>query len=236
LLSDLGVFELLGSRQVQWTHDTIDNLTLTPLKSGERFDGEKINELQRHFADTLAGFTTRPELFEGLMEAAENAISHAYPADYVPAHPYAGHRWWGASSFDLANSRLRFFIFDQGAGIPYTVPKGPMWEHILAYVAQWSGGLISDDAHMLRSAFEVGRTSTGMTHRGLGLKRMADVVRGSGSGYLRIISGRAEVIYHHDDRIESNGLPAHIGGTLIEWSMPSDIFTEPTEDQDDANG
>lgn len=230
LLTDLGVFELLQTRRVAADGDWTDNFTLTPLESGESFDGEKINELQSHFAETLAGFTTRPKVFEGLMEAAENAISHAYPVEYDPPHPYAGHRWWGASCFNLAEGRLRFFIFDQGAGIPFTLPKGPLWEHIISFVADHTGGLISDDAHMLKAAFEIGRTSTGLINRGLGLRRMADVVRGSGSGYLRIISGRAEIVHHHDDRIETNGLPSHIGGTLIEWSMPSDIFTESPED------
>ncbi|MGO4619026.1 hypothetical protein [Ensifer sp. 2TAB8] len=212
-----------------------DHLTLTPLESGESFDGKKINELQTHFAETLAGFTTRPELFEGLMEAAENAISHAYPPEYAPPHPYAGHRWWGASCFDLTENRLRFFIFDQGAGIPFTLPKGPLWERMLAAVSKHSGGLISDDAHMLKAAFEVGRTSTGLSHRGLGLKRMADVVRNAGSGYLRIISGKAEIVHHDDDRIVTRGLPSHIGGTLIEWNMPSDVFTESLEDDDYAD-
>lgn len=231
LLADLGVFDLLQTRVAAADGDWTDNFTLTPLESGESFDGEKINELQNHFAATLAGFTTRPKVFEGLMEAAENAISHAYPDDYDPRHPYAGHRWWGASCFDLNGRRLRFFIFDQGAGIPFTLPKGPLWEHILAFVADYSGGLVSDDAHMLKAAFEVGRTSTGLVNRGLGLKRMADVVRGSGSGYLRIISGRAEIVHHHDDRIETNGLPSHIGGTLIEWSLPSDVFTDDSEEE-----
>src|SRR5690606_12012071 len=102
------------------------------------------------------GFMKNPGLFEGLMEAAENAISHAYPVEYEPEHPFAGHRWWGASCFNLSENRLRFFIFDQGAGIPFTLPKGPFWERILAFVAESSGGLISDDAHMLKAAFEVG--------------------------------------------------------------------------------
>lgn len=233
LLDDLGVFELLQTRSVKASGDWIDNLTLTPLESGESFDGEKVNELQNHFAQSLAGFTSRPDMFEGLMEAAENAISHAYPKDYSPPYPFAGHRWWGASCLDLRQKRLRFFIYDQGAGIPFTLPKGQLWERIRAFLSE--RGVLSDDAHTLRAAFEVGRTSTGQSNRGLGLKRMADVVRNSGSGYLRIISGRAEIIHYHDDRIETNGLTTHIGGTLIEWSMPSDIFTDTLEDGIHAN-
>ncbi|UCI24590.1 hypothetical protein [Mesorhizobium sp. B2-8-5] len=235
MLSDLGVFDLLGANPVSGDSAALENYTLTPLESGVRFDGKKIDELQSHFSATLKGFTRKPELFEGLMEAAENAISHAYPSDFQPTHPYAGHRWWGASCLDIKEMRLRFFIFDQGAGIPFTLPKGPLYERILAFVAERSAGLISDDAHMLRAAFEVGRTSTGLNNRGLGLQRMADVVRGSGSGFLRIISGKAEIVHHHDDRIVSHGLPSHIGGTLIEWSMPADIFMESSGDHAHAH-
>ena len=231
LLSNLGVFDLLKTRPVETDARIYDNLTLTPLESGEKTDGAKINELQTHFAQSLAGFTTRPTVFEGLMEAAENAISHAYPNEYVPLHPYAGHRWWGASFLDLQRMRLRFFIFDQGAGIPSTLPTGPLREWILSFLAETSAGVFSNDAQMLRAAFEVGRTRTGMANRGLGLQRMADVVRGSKTGFLRIISGRAEIVHNSDDHIESRSLPTHIGGTLIEWNMPADVFvTAPDED------
>jgi hypothetical protein len=127
--------------------------------------------------------------------------------------------------------RLRFFIFDQGAGIPSTLPTGPLREWILSFLAETSAGVFSNDAQMLRAAFEVGRTRTGMANRGLGLQRMADVVRGSKTGFLRIISGRAEIVHYSDDHIESRSLPTHIGGTLIEWNMPADVFvTAPDED------
>lgn len=225
LLSELGVFELLGTRNVAPDEVTEDDLILTSIKSGERHDGGKIDELQSEFTRSLEGFTRRPQLYEGLSEAVENAISHAYPADYEPKHPFAGHRWWGASSLNLSEQRLRFFIFDQGAGIPFTLPKGALWEQLVPLLATLTGGLVSEDAPMLKAAFEVGRTRTGMSHRGLGLQKMADVVIGRPGGYLRIISGKAEIRIEHDGRIASSGLPEHIGGTLIEWSLPADAFT-----------
>lgn len=235
LMADLGVFDLLKTRAVDPGDEAIKNFTLSPLESGERFDGKKIDELQSHFALTLKSFTTQPSLFEGLMEAAENAISHAYPDEYVPQHPYAGHRWWGASCLDLEEMRLRFFIFDQGAGIPFTLPRGPLSERIRQLLADATGGYIHDDAEMLKAAFEIGRSRTGLGYRGLGLQRMADVVKGSKSGFLRILSGRAEIKYKSDDHIVTKALPSHIGGTLIEWSLPADIFGVVEESNGDAN-
>jgi hypothetical protein len=201
------------------------------LRSGERLDGRAIDELQRRFSQSLAGFTARPEVYAGLSEAAENAIAHAYPDDFKPRHPYAGHRWWGASCLDLKEGRLRCFIFDHGAGIPYTVPAVTWFEEIRSFIANL--GLVSNDAHMLRAAFEVSRTRTGQANRGLGLQRMAEVVRGWDSAYLRVISGQGEMIYRYDDRIEARELGAHIGGTLIEWNMPSDVFLSSEEVNDE---
>ncbi|NSX87628.1 hypothetical protein G6L86_18655 [Agrobacterium tumefaciens] len=228
LLSDLGVFQLLGLRPV--SHDlNHDNFTLTPLMSGERTDGYKIDLLQEQFSDVLAGFTKNPEMFAGLMEAAENAIAHGYPENYKPPHPFAGHRWWAASCLDPHLMTLRFFVYDQGAGIPFTLPTATIYEQVRARLAQVFGDLIPNDSLMLRAALEVGRTRTGLDHRGLGLKRMSDVVTGAEKGYLRILSGKGEIVYHADETIETRDHDHHIGGTLIEWSMSADAFTTSEE-------
>lgn len=226
LLADLGVFKLLGIRGLKREYGP-ETLTLSRLRSGERLDGKAINGLQSDFARVVQGFTNRPGVYDGLTEAAENAIAHAYPADFEPKHPFAGHRWWGVSCLDMTDMRLRLFIFDHGAGIPYTVPRVSWFEEIRNLISQL--GLISDDAQMLRAAFQVGRTRTGQANRGLGLQRMADVVRGINSAYLRVLSGQGEMVYRHDDRIETNLLATGVGGTLIEWNMPADLFLEVSE-------
>jgi hypothetical protein len=233
LLSDLGVFELLGLRPVSVDLND-DNFTLTQLMSGERTDGYKIDSLQEQFSDVLKGFTKNPEMFAGLMEAAENAIAHGYPENYKPRHPFAGHRWWAASCLDPAAMTLRFFVYDQGAGIPFTLPTANMYEQIRASLAQIFGDLIPNDSVMLRAALEVGRTRTGLDHRGLGLKRMSDVVTGADKGYLRILSGKGEIVYYANESIETRDHDHHIGGTLIEWSMSADAFTT-SEDAPNEN-
>lgn len=223
LLSHLGVFELLEVRnRPHWSRGH-DHVTLSPLQSGLRFDGRKIDQLQSRFNIVLQGFTKNPEVYAGMTEAAENAVVHAYPADFVPRHRFAGHRWWGASCLDLSNKSLRFFIFDQGAGIPFTLPTIGWYENIRAFAA--SLNVAPNDTVMLRAALEVARTRTGQANRGLGLARMAEVIQGSVTGYLRIISGRGEIICHPDGTIESRHHDTDIGGTLIEWSLPADVFT-----------
>ncbi|MCL6708615.1 hypothetical protein M8R20_16600 [Pseudomonas sp. R2.Fl] len=229
LLSDLGVFQLLGMRPIT-AENADDNFTLTPLMSGQKTDGFKIDQLQDQFAGVLAGFTKNPEMFAGLMEAVENAIAHGYPEGYQPRHPFAGHRWWAASCLDPNKMALRFFVFDQGAGIPHTLPAATFYEQIRARLAQLTRDIFSNDSIMLRAALEVGRTRTGLDHRGLGLKRMSDVVTGAENGYLRILSGKGEIVYHADEKIETRDHDRHIGGTLIEWSMSADAFTDKSKD------
>ncbi|QNQ62419.1 hypothetical protein IB024_01270 [Brucella sp. 6810] len=235
LLSDLGVFELLGLKRPSRSLGTDDNITLTQLKSGEKADGMKIHELQADFKSILTGFTSKPKVYDGLAEAVENAIAHAYHPEYEPRHRFAGHRWWGASCIDPNEMRLRFFIFDQGAGIPFTLPRATMHEAIREFLARFTGGALPDDSVMLKAALEVGRTRTGDANRGLGLHKMTEVVRGAAAGYLRILSGKGEIIYRQDDKIETRNLSSHIGGTLIEWSMPADAFLKQPNGDDDAD-
>ena len=234
LLSDLGVFKLLGLESLS-DELSDDNLTLTRLMSGTSTDGRKINKLQEEFEGVLIGFTKNPEIFAGLMEAAENAIAHAYPEGYSAKHPVAGHRWWAASCLDMEKMVLRFFVFDQGAGIPFTLPTATLYEQVRARLAQMLGDLIPNDSLMLKAALEVGRTRTGLEYRGLGLKRMSDVVTGADKGSLRILSGKGEIVYYSDQTIVTRDHDSHIGGTLIEWSMSADAFTDSSKDLPDEN-
>ncbi|MGQ3211612.1 MAG: hypothetical protein ACT6T2_10910 [Shinella sp.] len=232
LLSDLGVFELLDIKPVT---DEIgeDNFTLARLMSGQTTDGEKIAMVQERFRSVLDGFTNNPEMFAGLMEAAENAIAHAYPADYVPRHAFAGHRWWAAGCLDMKRAALRFFVFDQGAGIPHTLPSATFYEHVRARISSAFGDMFPNDSVMLKAALEVGRTRTGEDHRGLGLQRMSEVVTGSPDGYLRILSGRGEIVYHADETIEARDHDRSIGGTLIEWNVSADVFRSQEDHDED---
>lgn len=222
ILSDLGVFSLLDMKPM---HAEIEShLTLTRLTSGDGVDNRKVNQLQARFASDLENFTTNPQMYAGLSEAAENAVIHAYEDEAHPTFPYAGKRWWGASCLNIETMSLRFFIFDQGVGIPATLPTKDAWELIRSLATTLTGGAIPNDSFMLRAALEVGRTRTGLSHRGLGFKTMTDVVTNTDNSYLRILSGKGEIVYNGSGTIETRNHDRHIGGTLIEWSMPADAF------------
>jgi len=232
LFNDLGVFKLLGVPD-QLSNEERDSFTLSPLQSGLKTEGEKIHRMQARFSNILDGFTEKSVLYDGLVEAAENAISHAYPRDYKPIHKYAGHRWWGASCLDFRTKSLRFFIFDQGAGIPHTLPRSGIWELIRRQTSELSIGLLNDDGYILEKAFELGRTATMDSNRGLGLNRMLQVTETGPGCKFRVLSGKAEISCTSGSQIEKLTRTRHIGGTLIEWSIPSIVFTDSEEDEID---
>ncbi|MGV8830415.1 MAG: hypothetical protein ACOH2N_00445 [Devosia sp.] len=235
LLDDLGVFELLETKAPPVGAGARENFTLTALQSGLKLDGAKLNRLQARFRDMIVGFTNNATVYEGLTEAVENAISHAYPDDYTPTHPFAGHRWWGAGCIEISTMRLRFFVFDQGAGIPHTLPTADVFEGIAAWLAAHFSDVVHNDTLMLRAALEVGRTRTLESFRGLGMRRMTDVVTGAENAYLRIISRRGEIVYHGEGSIESRTHSESLGGTLIEWCLPADALTDDAEAKDENN-
>ena len=235
LLNDLGVFDLLGVRAPLGNEISAENITLTPLQSGLKLDGAKLNRLQTRFRGMIEDFTNNAAVYEGLSEAVENAISHAYPDGFEPRHPFAGHRWWGAGCIEISTMRLRFFVFDQGAGIPHTLPTADIFEGVAAWLASQFPGIVHNDTMMLRAALEVGRTRTHESHRGLGMRRMADVVSGTSNAYLRIISRRGEIVYDGSGTIESRTHSDSLGGTLIEWCLPADALTFAPKAEDEDN-
>ena len=230
LLSDLGVFELLGIPAFTKRRALADNFTLTQLKSGVRAEGSKLNALQQDFDQIIKGFTRNPELYAGLQEATENVVAHAYPNDIQLPYRSAGHRWWGVGCLQPAEERLRFFIFDQGAGIPATLPRSEWYEQVRAVLITIFGKWVADDGKLILAALETGRTQTQQPHRGKGLARMCNIVLANDRSYIRIISGRGEVTLKSDASIAEITRSSHIGGTLIEWSIPADVFTVEDDD------
>jgi hypothetical protein len=124
-------------------------------------------------------------------------------------------------------------VFDQGAGIPYTLPANALYESIRVAVAKYTSDLIPSDALMLKAAMETGRTRTQEAHRGLGLQKMRDVVTGIQDGYLRIISGNGEIMCRSDGSTETTDHKTGIGGTLIEWCLPATALEEEPETTND---
>lgn len=239
LLLDLGVLQLLGitERAVRRNLEDAEQIGFIRLKSGDRTDGAQLEALQYELAEASKYFEPQPSIFRGLQEAVGNAIEHAYKdTGHKPKFPYAaGHRWWAAGCIDTVNLSLRFFVYDQGIGIPLSLLRKPSWKEPIEGILR-SLGLSRTDSNLIEGAFEVGRTSTGSDGRGKGLHDLREVIQKAGAGYLRILSGHGDVTLFAQGRVEKRDHGSHIGGTLIEWSIPLDVFRAEDADRDETQG
>ena len=109
----------------------------------------------------------RMGLYAAVTEAMANVAKHAYRGnDHCP-------NWWISASRNPATGEVSLLIYDQGMGIPRSLPR-TFGELIRGMVP------LSDDARLIKAAHELQRTATNEEHRGLGLDR--DV-----RGYLRTL-------------------------------------------------
>lgn len=225
LLSELGLFDLLNiqGHSSAWS---LDKVVLLRLKSGRKAEGQKIARLQEELHELGVLFERKKYIFDGLSEAVSNCIDHAYSVNDPGMPLRVSGRWWATSCYDPETDSLRFFVYDQGVGIPRTLTDKEEWKPLLERILQaWDSamdavGLTKGDAEVVKAAFEIGRTRTAQAERGKGLDQMAGVVRNVGSGYMRIISGRGDVKTDGVGSYETRLLPDHVGGTLVEWSLP----------------
>lgn len=227
LLRTLGAFDLLGIKPPKIVkEDYKAEVVLMPLESGEKSDGAAVEKLQHWITDFSSVFQPRKYVFEGLTEAILNTIDHAYQSEnQKPEFPYAGHRWWATSCFDPVNQSFRFFVYDQGIGIPATIFEKPSWREPVKLMMD-KLGLANSDAAIIESAFEIGRTRTKLSQRGKGLQQMRDSIVKAGLGHIRVLSGRGDVTLDSANVIAKTTHSSHVGGTLIEWSLPVDVFEQ----------
>lgn len=224
LLADLGCFELVGTKKIRPDWSSIaDAITVLKLRSGEKSNGKELQQLQYDLSRVFKAFKAQPRIYQGLLEAANNCIDHAYPKKkkIKPKYAYAGHRWWATACVDPKSNSLRFFIYDQGVGIPLTIGKKKGWLKALKILP---GMRLSSDAAIIDGAFEIGKTSTGIDGRGRGLNQMREAIEVADDAYIRVISGKGDVKYKCNRGGEIGHLPAHIGGTIVEWSIPIDAI------------
>ena len=224
LLVHLGTLEHLGipPRAYEREYDSTfpGQVVLVELTSATTQDSEKVARLQRDIQALADFFEPQPYIFRALLEATNNSIEHAY--EDGPPLKYSdneGKRWYATASYDPNKGSLRFFVYDQGVGIPASLSSKSYWrEQVGTLLAKL--GLSSHDTEMIGAAFELGKTRTQLPERGKGLRDMANVIEAAGAGYFRVISGMGDFTTYADGRVEKHMHGSHIGGTLVEWSIP----------------
>jgi len=217
-LQELGLFKLLATPNVYPVMRRDDNPSLEIIEYSvdAEVDGNKCGHLLDCLAEIAGDLPAQNFIYDGLIEALKNSKHHAYSEErWYGVEPGT---WFMTGSYDRLERQLTAAVFDLGVGIPATLPRSGLWEH-LRPILSLSG---SDDAKMISAAMEYGRTRTHLQGRGKGLPIMMRLLDHH-PGYLRIVSGKGEAVY--DSLTKSIHETSHaesIGGTLIEWSIASD--------------
>ena len=222
-LADMGFFNLLNAiypRRLEQADGHEVDTRYVQFRSGTKVEGKIVEDLRLIDLDPYVSVPNRRLLFAAVTEAMTNVVHHAYLNVGAVGAP---RKWWLSASRNIPQQEIRILIYDQGLGIPRTLPR-KFGERIRELLPD---GLSSDDARMIQAAHELSRSATGEWNRGHGLQR--DIRRyasqiGSGATY-RVTSGRGEYTFQAgvDDGQEGHHIlrtfRRSLEGTLIEWRL-----------------
>ena len=222
-LGDMGFFSLLNAKYPQELEDEDGHDVDTryvQFRSGFKVEGKIIEELREFDLDPYVSVPNRRLLFAAVTEAMTNVVHHAYSNERVVDDL---HKWWLSASRNTEKKEISILIYDQGLGIPKTLPRN-FGERIREILPD---GLSSDDARMIQAAHELSRSATREWNRGHGLQR--DIRRYASqigrSAIYRVTSGRGEYTFQagvdsdHEDHQIRRTYRRSLNGTLIEWSL-----------------
>lgn len=224
LLAGVGFFKLLGVEVPRRVERELldDEVTVLQMISSTVLDPELLQKTMQKLSTVAEILEQDPSVYGALVEAAYNAKLHAYPEDHEYEFPPLVKGWWATASWNPKEGFVKFLVYDQGVGIPHTLPKWSGWEMLRAKLAETLGDFgtgLKDASNLIAAAIELDRTSLQGGH-GKGLQDVIRAVETTPGSSVRILSGTGSVLYHHDGRIEKKDETLHIGGTLIEWRIP----------------
>lgn len=223
--SQAGLFELLGISQAAPLENVAADRSVEVLQFVRGFSvyGEQGSRL-RDRLEALCGKSIGPRLkvYEAIAEAIANT-RHAYPSGVSIWPSKLSGRWWASGAWNRSTNVVSIQLYDQGVGIPATLPRSEHWSDILRRVklAKLLNPEGRDD-QLLEAALEIGRTSTGEHGRGKGLAEIAGWIDNRLSGFLRITSGRGSITYRPGGAIAGGSRSASFPGTLVEWEVALD--------------
>ena len=215
-LSEMGFFDLLNVARVESPSDAA--IQFVKFRTGSKVEGEEIEQLRKLDLDPHVTVPNRQLLYAAVTEAMTNVVHHAYDASL---HHYLGPRnWWLSAAFDSATGEVVILIYDQGLGIPKTLPR-TMEEKLMSALPE---SIMRNDARMIQAAHELSRSTTGSKHRGHGLERDVRryILEFEGHGSYTVFSGRGQYTVESSPtgtRSRLGDLGSELSGTLIEWRL-----------------
>jgi len=228
---ELGFFDLFKNNPLQGYElekDEKSNLRLVKYIKGECGDSKKARLLREEVC-TIVGDSIDKWTFlrSGLDEAITNVTQHAYPDKNNVST--VDKNWYLTGSYNKSKNILKVVFYDQGVGIPKTLPTSGVWERVQQILYKLPSFEQKNDEMLLKAAVELDRTSTGANDRGKGLHDLLEFIKKRGNGNLSIISRRGLyrfTLKDSDAKIKTVGFENPLLGTLIIWSV---ALTHPAE-------
>ncbi|PJI44464.1 ATP-binding protein [Ferrovibrio sp.] len=222
-LAQVGFFNILKTMNLPRLDGDDGEPRIIRCISGNKSDLEAASKISEELTAISDGelAVSELELNDAIVEAMTNAVQHAYPDDMASETEWLQGEWWVSGSWIRQERRLNVLIYDQGVGIPATLPRSKVWEKIRGRLAGLPvvDGLFSDHAQLIEAAVEEGRTSVDTDGRGLGLAEITNLVLADPQGRLRILSGHGETIFHSGQPVQHLNHGRPLGGTLIQISL-----------------
>jgi len=218
---DLGFFELFrNSSLVYDKSEGSSPINLVKYIKGQCGDNSKPRVLKEKIIEIIGEKVCKWNfLHGGLTEAITNVSHHAYPN----SHEFSKEdkNWYLTGSYNDATKELKIVFYDQGIGIPKSLPASDIWEKVLSVLSGISSVERKRDEVLLKAAVELERTSTKQSDRGKGLQDLLEFIRQRKDGYLSILSLKGLFKYsisNGKEEIKTEHFDQPVCGTLIIWS------------------
>lgn len=223
-LAQVGFFNILQTMNLPRLDGGPGEPRIIRCVSGNRSDLQMASKVSEDLTEISDGELAVSELAlnDAIVEAMTNAVHHAYPEDMGGTEvEWLPGQWWVSGSWAPEGRKLNVLIYDQGVGIPATLPRSHLWERARGKLAKLLGSdsILSDHARLIEAAVKEGRSSMSTDGRGLGLAEIADLVLADPQGRLRIISGCGEIIFNSGQPAQYINHTRPLGGTLIQISL-----------------
>ena len=194
LLFDMGLFDLVEAQNLPVIRRDLEPVErFIRYRTGRGALGEEAVALREAVESCIGeGLPSRRAMYRGVTEAMTNVHKHAYIGPFVDATPIIKDAWWIGGGFAPDQHRLRVLVYDQGIGIPATLPRRYALERVTDVLR--GRGWHDNDAGRIAAAMELGRTRTGNPNQGRGLPDLQLFVNAADRATLRILSRRGEYI------------------------------------------
>lgn len=221
---ELGFFDLFKNKPSnieQLKSATTPNKRIVKYIKGKCGDDQKTRVLKENITNIIGDNINKwMFLHSGLSEAIVNVSHHAYPERLGLSE--VDKNWYITGSYNTFTRELKVVFYDQGIGIPKSLPASDVWEKVLSFLSSLSIAERKRDEVLLKAAVELDRTSTGESDRGKGLQDLLEFIRQRGDGYLSILSLKGLFkleVKNGIESIKSEHFNYPVCGTLIIWCV-----------------